>query len=171
VTLLRKRRSAGKGEKIVADAEVVTMETVPGRAVRHVFVTVDGKRSLIGSTLLTQEPELSYPEEAVTRSRMILEVVRRRLATLAMPQVIPAYADSPLLVRWLFARLGFGGGGGQERVKRETLLAWLTDPVELVAEVQRYSRRRSRSGTAAQGNSIRDELAKLAREIKAQSSG
>jgi hypothetical protein len=168
VTLQRKRGSRTEAVSEVFAAEAVVVPSVPGRAVRHVLATIDGKKRLVGTELLTQEPEFLYPEDAVARSTMVLNIVRLRLAQLPLPQSLPGYGDNPLLVRWLFARLGFEGGGGQEMVKRETLLAWLTDPVELVAQVQRYGLRRSRSGTAAQGKMIKAELEKLVGEIKAQ---
>lgn len=171
VTLTRKRPSTTEPRNIITDVEAVMVETVPGRAVRHLFAMIDGKRTLVGTELLTQDPDVAYPQDPRARSMMLLDVVRRRLASLAVPQNLPAYADNPVLVGWLFARSGFAGGGGQEKVKRETLLVWLTDPVELVSQVQRYRRRRSQRGTAAEARMLKAELATLAGEIRRRSSG
>lgn len=59
------------------------------------------------------------------------------------PLQLPAFVDDPLLVRWLFVRAGFAGGGGPDAVKRSTLLKWLQDPEELASQVAIYANRRT----------------------------
>jgi hypothetical protein len=85
------------------------------------------------------------------------------------PLQLPAFADDPLLVRWLFVRAGFAGGGGPDAVKRATLLRWLEDPQELASQVLAYARRRTQAGTDDEADTVEGELTALSARIIAHS--
>jgi len=166
-TLERKHPGPGQEQRVQVPLDVEIERTMPGRAVRRLFQRLDGKRVSVGVEPMTSEPETTYPAEPGERARGILNVVRLALTQLAVPQQLPQYADNPTLVAWLFARMGFGGGGGPDRVKNSTLLAWLCDPDELARQVDQYAVRRNEHGTDAEAELLQSGLAHLIAEIRA----
>jgi hypothetical protein len=154
-------------EHLQVPLEVEIAPTMPGRAVRRLFRRLDGKRVSVGVEPMTSEPETIYPPEPGERARCILNVVRVALTQLAVPQQLPQYADNPTLVAWLFARMGFEGGGGPDKVKNSTLLAWLCDPDELARQVEQYALRRAEHGTEFEAELLESGLAHLIAEIRA----
>jgi hypothetical protein len=149
VTFTRKRPQPGEDKHITMQLEAVAHETVPGRAV------INYVRTHANSLLCALGPQYVYPTDPtdpIERSEAILMRSRLRLASMDGPLQLPEFADDALLVRWLFLRTGFAGGGGPDAVKRTTMLSWLQDPHLLAAQIGDYARRhRRRSGQGRGG--------------------
>jgi hypothetical protein len=127
-TFARKRPQPGQDKHIAMQLEADAHETVPGRGVINYFHRVNGERTYIGAMVGTFEPTFSYPDDPIERSQAILMNTRLRLSSMEGPLRLPEFADDEVLVRWLFVRAGFSGGGGADAVKRSTLLGWLQNP-------------------------------------------
>ena len=133
-TFTRRRPQPGQDKRITVPLESEAQQTLPGRGVINFFRTVQGKR-FYDSTVVCTLPRPPYPTDPVQRSHAILMSTRLRLSSMYGPLQLPTFADDPLLVRWLFVRTGFAGGGGPDAVKRATLLSWLEEPQELASQV------------------------------------
>jgi hypothetical protein len=165
-TLTRKKPRPGEPKSITVPMDVELVPSVPGRAVQHYYAVIDGKRARIGAVAGSFDSEFRYPADPVECSHVILQRVRIRLSSLDVPQRLPAFADDPLLVRWLLLRTGFEGGGGQDAVKRSTLLTWLQKPDELVRQLVAYACRRAEFATDAGAERMETELTALAERVR-----
>lgn len=166
-TLKPKHPGPSQEEQVQVPIEVEIAPTMPGRQVRRLFRRLAGKRVPLGVEPMTSEPEAIYPTEPHERARCILNMVRLSLTQLAVPQQLPQYADNPTLVAWLFARMGFEGGGGPDKVKNSTLLAWLCDPDELARQIERYALRRTERATDSEAELLESGLGHLIAEVRA----
>jgi len=166
-TFTRRRPQPGQAKNLTVPLESVAHHTLPGRGVITFFRTVQGKRVYDSTVLCTSRPP--YPTDSVQRSHAILMRARLRLSSMEGPLQLPAFADDPLLVRWLFVRTGFAGGGGPDAVKRATLLSWLEEPQQLASQVLAYARRRAQAGTDEEADRVEQELTELATRIIARS--
>jgi hypothetical protein len=166
-TFTRRRPQPGQDKSITVPLEPEAHLTLPGRGVINYFRTVQGKRFYDSTVVCTSRPP--YPSDPVQRSHAILMRAMLRLSSMEGPLQLPAFADDPLLVRWLFVRTGFAGGGGPDAVKRATLLSWLEEPQELASQVLAYARRRAEAGTDDEADRVEQELTELATRIIARS--
>jgi hypothetical protein len=173
-TFTPKRPQPGQDKHMPMQLEADAHETLPGRGVINYFGMVNGERAHVGTIVGTFGPGFPYPEDPIERSHVILMNTRLRLSSMEGPLQLPAFVDDPLLVRWLFVRAGFAGGGGPDAVKRSTLLNWLQNPEELASQVAAYARRRTPNeeqasdDEAAQEPSLEQELTELAARIRAR---
>lgn len=134
-----KRRNVDNDKPVRKPAFIVETPTTRGRYMRQAYIKESDQAKLIATTVGTTDPEFQYSSDRLTRAGEILCQVRLKLAgETFVPQEIPAFADDPQLVAWLYERLGFEGGGGTSSVKTKKLKEWLTNPSLLADALERH---------------------------------
>jgi hypothetical protein len=169
MTWTRKNPKPSEAATLRVPLDYEQHETTPDRSITRCFGIIDGKRVHVGTATHSWLPEFPYATDPNERASAILNRLRLRLSSTEVQQPLPAFADDPILVNWLFVRAGFGAGGGPDAVKHATLLGWLQDPAELVRQVLSYAQRRAQFGTDAEAELLEAELTGLAERIRARS--